>query len=120
MRKKPDARRYVSLGLGIAVFFVFAGAALLRTMPADVHGCGHGPCAAEQTSVDFCIAHCLNAAQAGHGMASSVIVLTLGVFAVLAAYQPLSSLRRRLFHVSVGVRGAFPPLLALQTVVLRE
>lgn len=102
------------------VFVVFVGAGLLKVPSMDTHGCAHEPCAVPEASAAFCIAHCLDAAQANHGMASSVVAVTLAVAIILTIYWPITVSRDQSFGIFQEIQDAFPPLRALRTVVLRE
>lgn len=111
--------RRIAVTLALAVFLVFAGGAIVKGAPAEMHGCVHGPCAATQPSVPFCIAHCLDAAQADHGTAAATAGVLLAV-GVLSAAAPIMVVRPRFRRMFAVPRDVFPPLRAFQTIALRE
>lgn len=108
------------MALSIAVFFVFVGVGVLKAPPTDMHGCAHGPCATQDASAAFCIDHCLAAAQADHGIASTVAAVAFAVAIVLTAYRPITVSKNQSLGFFREIHDAFSPLRALRTVVLRE
>lgn len=113
--------RRIAVTLALAVFLVFAGGAMVKGAPAEIHGCVHGPCATTQPSVPFCIAHCLDAAQADHGTATATATAgTLLLVAFGAAAAPFLRVRPQFHRLFSVPRDVFPPLRAFQTIALRE
>lgn len=109
----------VAVALAAAVFVIFAASGVLKTLPQEQHGCGHLPCATD-SSIAFCVSHCLAAAQAGDGLPGGAIVSVLAAFTAVAAVAVVVRTPAVGAAPASASADLSPPLRALRTVFLRE